>query len=95
VKLGPTVDNNTSTATMKESRPVWLPLFTHERHNAGFFYTQINVACSKWENIVDATENRNSVQKCFGISYLEISNTDGSLMSLDNEGTEELALAGI
>jgi hypothetical protein len=40
---------------MKESRPVWLPLFTHERHNAGFFYMQMNVAC-KWENIVDATE---------------------------------------
>jgi hypothetical protein len=31
----------------------------------------------------------------FGISYLEISKTDGSLMPLNNEETEELALAGI
>lgn len=26
VKLGPTVDNNTSTTTMKDSRPIWLSL---------------------------------------------------------------------
>lgn len=26
VKLGPTVDNNASTATIKESRPIWLAL---------------------------------------------------------------------